>query len=64
MFNNDGTIMLQLLNSASSGARSNAKKVMLLLTDNKISDSYVDSFSTAIAAVTGSNIQRIGSYTH
>jgi hypothetical protein len=51
---------LQMLTSASMGARPNATKVMLLITDGHISDIYQPNYPNALAQLNSANILRIG----
>ena len=53
-------VSVQLLQSASLGARPNAEKVMLLLTDAQVTDEYKSNYLRAIARLNTTDILRIG----
>jgi len=51
-----------MLQSARLGARRNAKKVMLLLTDGQVTDHYQHNYLTTIERLRQTDILRIGNF--
>ena len=53
------TVSVQMLESASLGARPNAKKVILIITDGQVSAQFVPNYQPAISRLT-TDILRMG----